>query len=152
MMNKKHISQICIALILLTSISFANSSDDEPVKRGKLIIMIKGFASNTGECWFALDNSETVYESGDSVFIGKILPIINEEVLIEIDSLKFGIYAIRVFHDENSNGELDTDFLGIPTEDYGYSNNVNSWFGLPSWKRAKFKLDQKELVDEISLD
>ena len=119
---------------------------------GTIIVRITGFASDEGDCWFALDNSKEFYESEDSVFIGKILPIRNSEVLLTLDSLKYGSYAIKVFHDENINGELDSNFLGIPTEDYGYSNNVSAWFGPPSWERAEFLLNEREMMIEISVD
>lgn len=119
---------------------------------GKLHIKITGFQSNRGNCRFALDNSKSVFESDDSVFIGKILPIVDNQVIITIDSLRYGEYAIKVFHDENSNGELDTNFLGIPTEDYGYSNNASSWFGPPSWENAKFTFNQKKMLIEILND
>jgi uncharacterized protein (DUF2141 family) len=57
-----------------------------------------------------------------------------------------------VFHDENKDGELDTNILGIPSEDYGFSNNVSSWFGPPSWEKSKFPFNKKELTLEISVD
>ena len=36
-----------------------------------------------------------------------------------------GNYAVQVMHDENDNNKLDTNFLGIPSEGYGFSNNPN---------------------------
>ena len=50
-----------------------------------------------------------------------------------------GTYAIAIFHDANSNGILDTNFIGIPKEQTGTSNNVISHFGPPSFEKAKFK-------------
>ena len=151
----KHISNIINIIIVLSSVH-SNAQTFKSQKTldgfGKLYVKITGFTNDLGECWFALDNSKTIYESDDSVFIGKILPIINNEVIVEIDSIEFGIYAIRVFHDENSNGELDTDLLGIPSEDYGYSNNVSAWFGPPSWERAMFLFNQKVMSIEIFID
>jgi len=119
---------------------------------GKLTVKVIGFENDSGDCWFALDNCAYVYESEDSVWIGKILPIKNNKVIVEIDSLEFGVYAVRVYHDENKNAELDTNFLGIPTEDYGYSNNVSAWFGPPSWDRAKFLFNQTDMLIEIDID
>ena len=131
---------------------WSQSTTFENNQQGKLIINITGFENGDGDCWFALDNSEEVYERDDTVFVGKILPIVNNKVIVEIDSLEYGSYAVKVFHDENSNGELDTDFLGIPTEDYGYSNNASSWFGPPSWEKAKFLFNKKEMTIQISID
>jgi uncharacterized protein (DUF2141 family) len=119
---------------------------------GKLIVVITGFDNEEGNCRFALDNSKSVYERDDSVWIGKVLPIINKKVVVEIDTLKFGEYAVRVFHDENENEKVDINFLGIPTEDYGYSNNASGWFGPPSWEKAKFIFDKPEMTIEIEVD
>ena len=137
---------------LQTPTTFSQVNKLNNIERGTLSIKISGFENDKGECWFALDNSKDVYESKDSVFIGKILPIINRGVYLKIDSLEYGYYAIKVFHDENSNGKLDLNFLGIPTENYGYSNNVSAWFGQPDWEKAKFFFNQREMTIEISVD
>lgn len=138
-------------IFLFVPLNYSHDVED-PVELGSLIVRITGFASDEGECWFALDNSKEIYESDDSVFIGKIVPVINNEVIVKIDSLKYGNYAIKVFHDENSNGELDSNFLGMPTEDYGFSNNASSWFGPPRWEKANFLFNKKEMTIEISID
>ena len=140
-----------LIFISLNELIFPQSSDKNP-STGKLEIIITGFENNDGDCWFAIDNSKEVYERKDSVWIGKILPIENNEVIVVIDSLKYGEYAVKVFHDENKNGELDTDFLGIPDEDYGYSNDASGWFGPPSWEKAKFIFDQPEMTIRIEVD
>lgn len=51
-----------------------------------------------------------------------------------------GTYAIKVFHDVNDNGKLDTNWLGIPTEPYGFSNDAMGMFGPPSFEQASFKV------------
>ena len=141
-----------VIIIISASLSVLSQTSDTTNSMGRLEIIINGFSNNDGDCWFALDNSEEVYESEDTVWIGKILQIENNEVIVVIDSLEYGEYAVKVFHDENRNGKLDTDFLGIPDEDYGFSNNVSSWFGPPSWKRAKFLFDKPEMIIKIDVD
>lgn len=49
-----------------------------------------------------------------------------------------GTYAISVFHDEDSDGELDTGLFGIPTEGWGTSRNASGTLGPPSWADARF--------------
>lgn len=49
-----------------------------------------------------------------------------------------GTYAASVFHDENSNGKLDTNFLGVPREGVGASNNARGHFGPPKFEAASF--------------
>ncbi len=50
-----------------------------------------------------------------------------------------GIYAVQVMHDENGNGKLDTNFVGMPTEGYGFSNNPRV-MRKPTWDEARFEL------------
>ncbi len=131
----------------------ANCIDKDNIRStGTLIVNIVGFENNEGTCWFALDKDKEIYENEDSVYIGKILSISNSKVVLSIDSLYYGNYAIKVFHDENNNHELDSNILGIPTEDYGFSNNANAWFGPPSWEKANFLFNKEKLVVEISID
>ena len=49
-----------------------------------------------------------------------------------------GTYAISVYHDENSNGVLDSNLIRIPREPYGFSNNPNTTFGPPTFQEASF--------------
>jgi len=136
---------------LLSLVTIISQVRDAGEGYGKLTVIVTGFDDNSGSCRFALDNSKFVYEREDTVWIGKVLPIVDKQVIVVIDSLVYGEYAVRVFHDENKNEIIDTNILGIPTEDYGYSNNVSSWFGPPSWDRAKFIFNKPEMTIEIEV-
>jgi len=147
------ISYVLIAFIFLSPKLFSQTNQtDSTTQFGKIIVTIIGFENNEGDCRFALNNSEELHEREDTVFIGLILTIKNDTVVVEIDSLNYGWYAIKVLQDENRNVELDTDFLGIPSERYGYSNDASGWFGPPSWEKAKFLLNQEVLEMEIEVD
>jgi uncharacterized protein (DUF2141 family) len=50
-----------------------------------------------------------------------------------------GTYAISAFHDENGNRRLDTNFLGIPTEDWCTSRDASGFLGPPRFTDAKFR-------------
>ncbi len=52
-----------------------------------------------------------------------------------------GVYGISAFHDQNNNGKLDTNFIGLPTEDYCASRDARNTFGPPSFDDAKFSYD-----------
>ena len=58
--------------------------------------------------------------------------ITNSECQFSCGGLSSGSYAFIVFHDENFNGELDTNILGMPIEGVGNSNNHK---GIPSFKK-----------------
>ena len=149
--KKLQISKI-IFLFLVFNILIFPQTVDSLWGYGKLVVIIKGFENDKGNCRFAIDNTKSIYESEDSVWIGKELPINNKEAVVTIDSLKYGVYAIRVYQDKNKNKKLDTNILGIPTENYGFSNNASGWFGPPSWDKAKFIFNKPEMIMEIDID
>lgn len=62
-----------------------------------------------------------------------------------------GTYAIAAIHDENRNGDLDRNWLGIPTEGYGFSENASGSPGAPSFHIASFPFDGGELFLTIRL-
>lgn len=59
-------------------------------------------------------------------------------VLCVFNKIHPGTYGLSAFHDQNSNGKLDTNFLGMPVEDYCASNNARGVLGPPSFEDAKF--------------
>ena len=52
-----------------------------------------------------------------------------------------GTYALAVIHDENMDGKLDTNWLGVPREGYGFSNDAKALLGTPSFSAATFQYD-----------
>ena len=63
-----------------------------------------------------------------------------------------GTYALAVVHDENMNSKLDTNWLGVPTEGYGFSNDAEAMLSAPSFSAASFPYDGKDLALTISLN
>jgi uncharacterized protein (DUF2141 family) len=111
-----------------------------------LEIEIIGIRSNNGSILLQLFN-----EDGE-VLKGLAAKISNNKSLITIKGLKAGKYAIRYFHDENDNDKMDTNWLGYPTEGWGFSNNVkSSIFGVPPLSERLFELNGNKKINlEIS--
>ncbi|WP_299245308.1 DUF2141 domain-containing protein [uncultured Aquimarina sp.] len=65
---------------------------------------------------------------------------------VTLDDIPNGMYAISLYHDENDNKKLDTNFFKIPKEPYGTSNNAKGSFGPPKWIDAKFSVSEEEAV------
>ena len=59
--------------------------------------------------------------------------------------LPHGEYAITFFVDSNGNFKMDKNFLGIPKEQYGFSNNVMCIMSVPSFDQAKFTITEPTL-------
>jgi uncharacterized protein (DUF2141 family) len=62
-----------------------------------------------------------------------------------------GTYALAVIHDENMNGKLDTNWLGVPREGYGFSNDAKALLSAPAFSAASFQYDGQNLEMTISL-
>lgn len=69
---------------------------------------------------------------------------------LHITGLPEGVYALAIFHDENGNNKLDTNWLGIPKEDIGFSHARMKTFGPPQFKDCAFTLTNNQRI-EISL-
>lgn len=119
---------------------------------GTLIVRFNNVSSDEGVVKVALCNSEENYDDHYSPFFGKDIEIINGKSEIKIEDIPFGEYAVKAFHDEDKDGDLNTNFIGIPTEDYGFSNNASDMFGPPDWDEAKFQFNSDNQVIEITLD
>ena len=66
----------------------------------------------------------------------------SHEFVIELPE---GIYAIALFVDANKNLKIDKNFLGIPKEQFGFSNNAMGKLSAPSFEQAKFKVEGNTL-------
>ena len=63
-------------------------------------------------------------------------------VVLHIADLPPGNYAIKAFHDVNDNGEMDFNWMGVPKEPSGFSNNARATMSAPAFKEAAFPVRQ----------
>jgi uncharacterized protein (DUF2141 family) len=80
-----------------------------------------------------------------------VIKVRHTQARCDFEDIPPGRYALAVIHDENMNGKLDTKGLGIPTEGYGFSNDVKGLFGAPAFSAASFAYDGRNLDLTISL-
>ena len=111
-----------------------------------------------GEIHLAIYDSAAIFEGdrGDrggpqaGIITGSIEPAGPEDFTATFE-LPDGTYAVGVFHDVDGNQALSKNFLGIPEEPFGLSNNVRGRFGPPSFMEASFSLT-RDLAITIALD
>jgi uncharacterized protein (DUF2141 family) len=77
--------------------------------------------------------------------------IANGRALCVFRNVAPGTYGISAIHDENNNGKLDTNFIGMPTEDYCASRNARGFMGPPRFTDAKFPYKGKLLRLTVSM-
>ena len=125
---------------------------DAPVEDATLIVEVTGLRSGKGDVHYAVyDSPEKFSKRKGRVSYGNV-PAKAGGVAIQVKGLKRGTYAVAVFHDENRNDEFDQGLLGIPLEDYGFSNNASGFLGPPSFKDAAVILNKRTVRTVIRLD
>ncbi len=128
---KKSIS-IFIGLLAATLSVLANGDGN------KLTVVVRNVTSTDGVVSVSLFSA-----AGDWLNKGEVKSIKignKDEVIIEFEDVPEGTYAVSVIHDENSNGDLDSNAFGMPTEPYGFSNNARGMFGPASFDDSKFSV------------
>ena len=107
----------------------------------RLTLQVAGVGSDNGQILVAVyDNAEGFLKKGHALKGYRTLAVSGVTAL-QIDNLPEGRYALAIYHDENGNDELDTNWLGIPKEPIGFSNAKMKLFGPPSFKECAFILD-----------
>jgi len=120
-------------------VSLANAQQQ---KTFDIKVEVKNAKNDDGKMFFALYDNEKDFLKKE--IKGDIEVITNKTSIITFKNVPTGVYAVSVFHDKNDNGEMDTNGLGIPTENFGCSNNAKGFMGPPKWKNAKFELSDKD--------
>jgi uncharacterized protein (DUF2141 family) len=100
-----------------------------------------GFKNEKGTARVAFFLDARAWPDGDSsIFATAVVPISDGQAFAVFEEVPAGPFAVSVFHDEDSDGELDSVALGIPSEAYGFSGNARDIFGPPSFKEAQIEL------------
>ena len=145
------IRKIVLVLILFSGMQvycFAQSQ----AKSGQLIIQYENLKSSDGDVVVKLYNSHSPkYPDTKSAIAIKTVKIVNKQAKVTFDNLPYGKYAFTTFHDENSNGVMDTNMIHFPTEGYAFSNNLKIVFGPPSFEKASIDLTQHEMFIKVKL-
>lgn len=115
-------------------------------------IDIDGLRSDRGEVLCGLFSSAADFPKKPEKALARYKSTIsNGHATCQFESVPSGTYAVSVFHDENSNGKLDTNFLGIPREGVGASNNAAGHLGPPSFSAAAFQHSGNRTTLKITL-
>ena len=139
-------------LFVLFALLCLFEANDEGTAVGdhELRIEISNIKKVQGQILVAIYDNEDQYLDTKNSFHAQA-PVKKEGTMTISVEIPFGHYAIGMFHDLNGNGELDTNFMGVPSEPYGFSNGKKGTFGPPSFDRAKFEFKTEGQVHKIQL-
>jgi uncharacterized protein (DUF2141 family) len=123
-----------------------------PATGAKLTVSIAGIRSDRGTISCELFSSPTGFPKDSSKAVQLTKAAIEKRAATCVfGQLTPGTYAVAAYHDENGNGKLDTNFLGIPSEGVGASNDAKGSMGPPSFEKARFAVGTSDLGITIHL-
>lgn len=141
-----------VALFLLLHPMQAIKGTPHTVGTGTVIIKLNNIQAAKGVIRLALYDAEEKFMIPQSAHSLSNYPVSRTGTMsIQLENIAYGEYAIAVFHDENSNEELETNFFGIPVEPYCFSGSGHSKWRPPLYRDAKFAVNQKEVTIDLEL-
>ena len=132
-------------LLLTASLCLAGS-----IAAQTLTVEISGIKNDQGKILLQLFDSNENYQS-NKAYSANMIKAKKGVVSVTFNNLVAGEYAIRYFHDENDNGQLETNLFGMPVEGYGFSNNAKADFGPVSFVDMKVSITDTNLVTHSSV-
>ena len=140
----RHCSAIWIAASILFLLSDAKATDVE--------VRVTGLQPEKGNVIAGLYLNQAAFES-ERFTDWRAAPVTEQrETKLLFANLDPGIYGIAVYQDLNANEVLDKTSLGVPTEPYGFSNNIRNRFRPPDFSDFSFELGNEPIALEIQLE
>lgn len=141
----------CVLQFLVLVVGFQSARAEELT--GILMIEISGLKDASGNVYIAVYDSDSSWLSDEVVLNQKVViadaldgDLVRTELLLPL-----GNYALSVFYDQDGDGELKTNFIGMPKEPIALSNNAVAKFGPPKYSDAVFSLGAQPMIQSLSI-
>lgn len=116
---------------------------------GNIKVTIPSLKESKGQVILNLYNKEDSFLEDEKQFKKASFSAKQTGGIFSFANIPEGDYVIIAYWDINGNGELDTNFIGIPKEEVGFSNNVSGSFGAPKFKDASFKVSKDSTAEMV---
>ena len=141
--SRPQIPRMVQALFILSSLfvpTVSSLAQAAPAPADVIHVEIGGLHSDKGQVECALFASASDFpKHADKAIARTKSGITQGHAVCEFPAVAPGRYAVSAYHDENSNGKMDTNFVGMPREGVGASNNARGHFGPPKFEDAAFR-------------
>jgi len=141
----------CVLQFLVLVVGFQSARAEELT--GILMVEISGLKDASGNVYIAVYDSDSSWLSDEVVLNQKVViadALDGDRVRTEL-LLPLGNYALSVFYDQDGDGELKTNFIGMPKEPIALSNNAVAKFGPPKYSDAVFSLGAQPMIQSLSI-
>ena len=112
-LQRRIICSLAYIILFSVGVSFAPSSLAQSGGQATLILKVTGLRSEKGQVKIAVFNSSEKW-LGEQPIYSLTINVDSQTVTWRINDVPYGDYGVAVFHDENSNGKIDKNLLGIP--------------------------------------
>jgi len=99
-----------------------------------LTIIVENVDTGKGPVLTGLYNSKEAFPKENEYYTNARTESTGKTVTVTFSDLPPGTYVAAIYQDKNNNGVMDKNFLGIPSEKYGFSNNTM----MPDWDKNSF--------------
>jgi uncharacterized protein (DUF2141 family) len=109
-----------------------------------LTILVEGVNDKPGNIGVLVFSSKSLKGWPEDRFAALrdvVVPAHPGEVTVTIPNLEPGEYGVALIHDVNMNHKLDRNFLGMPKEQWGMSNNPHATIKAPPFSKAEFAIN-----------
>jgi len=138
---------LSISLMFTATFLYAQNTSTS-ISEGTTITVSVPCKSNEGNVLIGLYTEATFLKAAPNMSLSA--EIVDGKATATFENVAVGTYGISLFHDKNSNKQMDFDLNGMPVEPYGVSNNTMS-FGPPQWSDAKFEVADQPVIIEIRM-
>ena len=130
-------------LLFVTAVFLFGSFTPPPLCN--LSVTITGLRNNNGQLMVSL-NRGPIHFPDSNYYLQNYYPKINSPThTLVLKNVPYGDYAFCLLHDENMNGEMDYNWIGLPKEGYAFSGDYYVVFRAPKYEEANFIIDSPEL-------
>ncbi|MBK6731415.1 MAG: DUF2141 domain-containing protein [Bacteroidetes bacterium] len=134
MKNIRFISAFSL-LLLLTSFSLHSFG-----QTGDINVTVTNLKNTDGYIFIGLFNKADDFPIDGKQYRKDYVKVSSKTFTYTFKNIPAGDYAIAVYHDENADHKCNRNMMGIPTERYGFSNNIKPVLSAPSFSKVKFNL------------
>jgi uncharacterized protein (DUF2141 family) len=118
----------------------------------QLRIRVLGLRSDRGDIRCSLFSSaEDFPNNGDLMAKTTAVQIVDRTGTCEFSGIAPGVYAVVLFHDENGDGKFNRNWIGLPEEGYGFSNDAPAHFHPPRFDEASFSFTGGKLEIPVNI-
>jgi uncharacterized protein (DUF2141 family) len=119
-----------------------------PATAATIDVHVTGTAGGRGNVNVAVCDRERFLKQ--CAYTGTV-PAREGETVVTIKNVPAGTWAVLAYQDENGNGELDRNLIGIPSENYGFSRDARGRFGPPSFEDAAIPVRDETTTATVRL-